>query len=73
MAGESNRPILNKYFACFPFVKNIIKVNILFLRCKNFFKRSVVVVQTKPYVCANQQSCDVGFTVFPTARAQNNR
>lgn len=28
-------------------------------RCKNFFKRSVVVVQKKPYVCPNQRNCDV--------------
>jgi len=27
--------------------------------CKNFFKRSVVVVQKKPYVCPNQRNCDV--------------
>ena len=27
--------------------------------CKNFFKRSVVIVQTKPYVCPNQNNCDV--------------
>ena len=28
-------------------------------RCKNFFKRSVVIVQNKPYVCSNHNSCDV--------------
>ena len=33
--------------------------NTLFLRCKNFFKRSVVIVQNKPYVCSNHNSCDV--------------
>jgi len=27
--------------------------------CKNFFKRSVVIVQNKPYVCSNHNSCDV--------------
>jgi len=27
--------------------------------CKNFFKRSVVVIQNKPYVCPNQNDCDV--------------
>jgi len=27
--------------------------------CKNFFKRSVVIVQNKPYVCQNQNRCDV--------------
>jgi len=27
--------------------------------CKNFFKRSVVVIQNKPYVCPNQNNCDV--------------
>ena len=36
----------------------LIKVNVLFLRCKNFFKRSVL-VRTKPYVCAKQKSCEV--------------
>ena len=27
--------------------------------CKNFFKRSVVIVQNKPYVCSNHNRCDV--------------
>ena len=44
--------------------------NLLFLRCKNFFKRSVVVVQTKPYVCANQQSCDMSGLKRKGARCQ---
>ena len=26
--------------------------------CKNFFKRSVVIVQNKPYVCSNHNRCD---------------
>ena len=33
--------------------------NTLFLRCKNFFKRSVVVTQHKPYACPKQNNCDV--------------
>lgn len=31
--------------------------------CKNFFKRSVVVTQKKPYICNNQSSCDVRIVI----------
>jgi len=31
--------------------------------CKNFFKRSVVITQTKPYVCNNQNDCDVRIVI----------
>jgi len=31
--------------------------------CKNFFKRSVVMTQKKPYICNNQNSCDVRIVI----------
>ena len=35
----------------------------LFFRCKNFFKRSVVLTQKKPYICNNQNTCDVRIVI----------
>jgi hypothetical protein len=32
-------------------------------RCKNFFKRSVVLTQKKPYICNNQNNCDVRIVI----------
>jgi ribosomal protein L37AE/L43A len=31
--------------------------------CKNFFKRSVVMTQRKPYICNNQNNCDVRIVI----------
>jgi len=31
--------------------------------CKNFFKRSVMVTQRKPYICNNQNKCDVRIVI----------
>jgi len=31
--------------------------------CKNFFKRSVVMTQKKPYICNNQHNCDVRIVI----------
>lgn len=31
--------------------------------CKNFFKRSVVMTQKKPYICNNQNNCDVRIVI----------
>jgi len=31
--------------------------------CKNFFKRSVVLTQKKPYICNNQNTCDVRIVI----------
>jgi len=31
--------------------------------CKNFFKRSVVMTQKKPYICSNQNNCDVRIVI----------
>ena len=32
-------------------------------RCKNFFKRSVVLTQKKPYICNNLNKCDVRIVI----------
>ena len=40
-----------------------IKQWIMIFRCKNFFKRSVVMTQKKPYICNNQNNCDVRIVI----------
>ena len=35
----------------------------MIFRCKNFFKRSVVMTQKKPYICNNQNNCDVRIVI----------